>query len=166
MLKREDYSKGLENLGVSDIYGELTFEYKRRKNIKIRDLPQIGSSIDLFNYIYPVYENMAEEREMFYVVYINKSNRVLGRWLASLGSLDGTVVPVDMAVARALLLQAKAAFAVHNHPSGTLKPSVQDTNITEKLKRALNVHEIQLLDHLIIGQDGEYLSFQDEGLGI
>lgn len=102
--------------------------------------------------------------ETFKVLLLNNSNKPKGAFQVSTGGLTGTLV--DMRILFAVILKSLSTGIVlaHNHPSGTLKPSTADQDITGKIKNAAKLFDIKLLDHLIIAPDGQYFSFADEGL--
>ena len=103
------------------------------------------------------------EREEFRVIYLNNRHHVIGDETLFQGTLNGaTVHPREVARA-ALMRNAAAVIVAHNHPSGIAEPSQADTTLTVKLKDALNLVEIRLLDHLIVGA-GEFVSMSDRGL--
>ncbi|MDX1326985.1 MAG: JAB domain-containing protein, partial [Arenibacter sp.] len=99
----------------------------------------------------------------FWIVYLNNSNKVLFAGQQSKGGITGTLVDVRLVLKQALELGAVGLILAHNHPSGTLKPSEADKQITQKLKLASQALDIKVLDHIIITQK-EYFSFADEGL--
>ena len=101
--------------------------------------------------------------EEFWVIYLNNSNKVLTKLQMSKGGIAGTLVDVRLVLKKALELGAVALIVVHNHPSGTLKVSQSDKNITQKIKEASSALDIKLLDHIIITEN-DYISFADEGL--
>ena len=123
---------------------------------------QISGSKEVVSYIRPFWENI-DYCESMCVVLLSRGLRVLGfNWL-SRGGTGGTVVDVKMVAQIALLTNSYGLILVHNHPSGNLRPSEADKSITEKVKRALQLFEINLLDHIIISSESQ-LSFADEGL--
>jgi DNA repair protein RadC len=93
---------------------------------------------------------------------LNKANEIVAREKLSTGGMAGTVADVKMAFKIALDAKASAIIAVHNHPSGNLKPSEADIILTKKLKDAGRILDLPLLDHLIVSERG-YYSFADEG---
>jgi DNA repair protein RadC len=101
--------------------------------------------------------------EEFKILLLNRSNAVLGIIAASKGGISGTVTDVRIILQAALKSNASGLIVCHNHPSGNLNPSESDTKITQKIKEAGNIMDIQLLDHLIIN-DEDYYSFADNGL--
>jgi len=101
--------------------------------------------------------------EEFKILLMNRSNAVLGIIAVSKGGISGTVTDVRIILQAALKSNASGLIVCHNHPSGNLNPSESDTKITQKIKEAGNIMDIQLLDHLIIN-DEDYYSFADNGL--
>jgi len=101
--------------------------------------------------------------EMFKILLLNRSNAILGILTVSQGGISGTVTDVRIILQAALKSNSSGLIVCHNHPSGNLNPSESDTKITQKIKEAGNLMDIQLLDHLIIN-DEDYYSFADNGL--
>jgi len=99
--------------------------------------------------------------EEFWILYLNNSNKVIHKNQLSKGGITGTLVDVRLVLKNALEVGAVALILCHNHPSGTLKPSQADLNITKKLKVAALSLDISVLDHLIITENA-YYSFADE----
>ena len=107
--------------------------------------------------------NTIEMQEEVKVILLNRTNKVLGIYSLAKGGITACVVDVRIILSVALKTLATGIIMVHNHPSGNLKPSQDDLNITKKLKEACNILDIALLDHLIITKD-DYFRFADEGL--
>ena len=107
--------------------------------------------------------NSLNYKESFYALYLNRANKVLGYQLVSLGGISGTVVDVRCIYQAALKALAVNLIIAHNHPSGNNEPSDSDIKITQKLKEAGQLLDIQVIDHLILFQDG-YTSMADEGM--
>lgn len=103
------------------------------------------------------------KHEVFCVLFLDNRHRVLAFEELFQGTLNGTAVYPREVVKRALKHNAAAVILVHNHPSGVAEPSRADELLTTRLKEALNVVDIRLLDHLVIG-DGEMASFSERGL--
>jgi DNA repair protein RadC len=143
-------------------------------NIQIREvqvsyLPQKGTlyqiknSQSAYDYINRVYdESTIGLYEEFMVLLLNRANRVLGCLKLSKGGLTGTVVDLRILYGTALKAMASSIIIAHNHPSNNLTPSVEDKELTQKIKEAGQFLDINLLDHLILGTDGNYVSFTDE----
>ena len=94
---------------------------------------------------------------------LNRTNRVLGMVDISLGGIAGTIADPKVIFAAAIKSNACGIILVHNHPSGNLKPSHQDLDLTRKIKAGGQILDIGVMDHLIITSKG-YLSFTDEGM--
>ena len=139
---------------------EVTAVYKSKDDISN---VKIGSSRDVNDYIRSVYPVSIDIREAMVVLYLNNSNRTLGYSIASIGGITGTIVDVRLVLRDALLTQSTGLILIHNHPSGTLKPSQSDINITNKVKQAAELMDVKLLDHLILTEDS-YFSFADDGI--
>jgi DNA repair protein RadC len=101
--------------------------------------------------------------EVFGVVYLNKSNKVNHFEIVSSGGISGTVVDTRIILKKALENGATSIILCHNHPSGNLKPSKADEELTKKIKEAAKYHDIAVIDHLIVSEEG-YFSFSDEGI--
>lgn len=104
------------------------------------------------------------EQEVFAALYLDNRHRILTSLeIMFRGTLNGTAVYPREIVKRALALNAGAIVVVHNHPSGIAEPSCQDETLTERLKTALELVDIRLLDHIVVGA-GETVSFSERGL--
>jgi DNA repair protein RadC len=103
------------------------------------------------------------QHEEFWIIYLNNSNKVIQKNQLSKGGITGTLVDVRLVLKNALEVGATGLILVHNHPSGTLKPSDADKQITKKLKTASESLDIKVLDHLII-TESTYFSFADEAI--
>lgn len=134
---------------------------RRRKESGSSQLKKITSSQSVFHVMQPILGDLPHEE--FWVLYLNNSNTVLRKLQLSKGGITGTLVDVRLAFKSALELGAVAIILVHNHPSGTLKPSVADKNLTQKIKTAGESLDVKVLDHIIITEDA-YFSFADESL--
>jgi DNA repair protein RadC len=134
---------------------------RRRKESEPPKKLKIDSSKSAYEYIYQDLSDLPHEE--FYVVYLKRSNEVIEKMSLSKGGLAGTVVDVRIILKRAIELQASALVLFHNHPSGNLKPSGADLDITKKIIEAGKFMDISVLDHLIIGHN-KYLSLRDENL--
>lgn len=131
----------------------------------ISNKPIIHSSLDAYNILIPFYPiETLQLQEHFFVAFLNRYNRVLGVLHLSSGGITGTVADIRLIFGTALKAAASGIIISHNHPSGNLKISSMDKDITQKMRAAGELLEIKLLDHIIIGHDGEFLSFSDEGL--
>ena len=134
---------------------------RRRRGADALERKKITSSVSVFELMQPVIGDLPHEE--FWIVYLNNSNKVIQKNQLSKGGITGTLVDVRLALKTALEVSATAIILVHNHPSGTLKPSQADKDLTTKLKTAGQSLHITVLDHLIITENA-YFSFADEHL--
>lgn len=134
---------------------------RRRQSTQVREKQVIRSSRDFFDYMYPEMSDLRHEE--FYVLYLNRANRPITFKQISTGGVSGTVADVKIILKHAIELLASSICAFHNHPSGNLKPSQADIELTRKIREAGKLVDVLLLDHLIIG-DKNYYSFADEGM--
>ncbi|MGY0394139.1 MULTISPECIES: DNA repair protein RadC [unclassified Fusobacterium] len=102
-------------------------------------------------------------REEFKVLFVNNFNVLTGSETLFTGTIDKSAVYPREILERALFYKAKGVIFAHNHPSGNIRPSKQDIQITEHMKEVLELVEIKLLEHIIVTRDG-YFSFLEEGL--
>ncbi len=109
-------------------------------------------------------ENTITFQEEFKVLYLNRANKVIGAYQGFKGGITGVVVDTRIIFSIALKCLAVTVIVAHNHPSGNLTPSEEDKDLTRKLKSAGKFLDINVLDHLILSPQGEYLSFADEGM--
>ncbi len=135
-------------------YRNIVKASKRAKIITSKDAEMVLRSIwtDNINFC-----------ESFYLICLNRSNRVLGYIKLSQGGLTGTVVDVRHIFAIALKANSCSIIVGHNHPSENLKPSEQDIQLTKKIKEVGKLLEIPLLDHIILTNESHF-SFADEGI--
>ncbi|GGG55807.1 DNA repair protein RadC [Croceivirga lutea] len=133
---------------------------RRRRGEEATIISKITSSKDVFELLQPILGELPHEE--FWIIYLNNANKVLFKEQLSKGGITGTLVDVRLVMKNTLEQGAVGLILAHNHPSGTLKPSSADKQLTQKLKQAADVLDVKVLDHLIITQNA-YLSFADEG---
>ncbi len=134
---------------------------RRRRAEEAVELKKITSSKATFELMQPIIGELPHEE--FWVLYLNNSNKVLSKSQQGKGGITGTLVDVRLVFKTAFELGATSLILCHNHPSGNLKPSEADKKLTQKLKIAGKNLEIQVLDHIIITENG-YFSFADEDI--
>lgn len=126
---------------------------------------QIKSSQDAYKVLKDVWDSdLIAYQEAFLVLLLNRSNRVLGYRFISTGGVSSTIVDAKHIFGLAVKCNASNIILAHNHPSSNTKPSQADLNLTRKLKKAGNLLDVEVLDHLIITPDLYYYSFADEGV--
>ncbi len=129
-------------------------------NIGKKDLATVKGKTELLNYLRS--DIGFKNTEEFKVIYLSSSNRLIGEETLFRGTIDRSVVYPRLIVERALKYPTKGIIFAHNHPSGDLKPSRKDIELTHELKDLLEILDIKLLDHIIIS-DEDYFSFYDNG---
>lgn len=134
---------------------------RRRKETAEPEVVKITTSTDAFEILLPVFADLNHEE--FWILILNQANYVIGTQLISKGGMAGTVADPKIIFKTALEHNAAYVILAHNHPSGNLKPSQQDTSITKKLVEAGKMLDLYVLDHLIVTNKLFY-SFADHGL--
>lgn len=141
------------------------YQYKW-KVVKVNDSAMPTVKIDASNAAYeilkPEYEKLDEFREHFLITGLDRANNVIGTIVASSGGLHGTVVDVRIIMKHLIEMLACGVILSHNHPSGNLKPSNADDRITNQIREACKIMEVNLLDHLIVTANNFY-SYADNG---
>ncbi|MEO8088515.1 MAG: DNA repair protein RadC [Bacteroidota bacterium] len=134
---------------------------RRRKTDDILKRDQIVTSKDAVDIFQPMLGDNAHEE--FWILFLNRANFVTGKHNVSSGGMTGTVVDPKMIFKAALDAKAVSIILCHNHPSGNVKPSQQDIDLTKKIVAAGKLMEISVLDHVIVAQSA-FFSFADEGM--
>lgn len=144
-----------------DITGyALELIFKRRH---FDEMDTISKAEDATRYLRDRIEvGILNHKEYVWVILLTQANRVLGHKMISAGKTSATSISFKEIAQVALLSNACALILIHNHPSGQLKPSSADFDITKKAKKVLNLVDTMLLDHIIVTQEG-YYSFSDDG---
>lgn len=110
----------------------------------------------------PEFENRMEYQEVFAAVYLDNANNILCHQIIGIGSISGAMTDIRIIFSTALKTLCTSLVLCHNHPSGTLRASKADFDLTKKVKEAGKLFDIQVLDHIILTKNG-YMSFADEG---
>lgn len=134
---------------------------RRRAAQEVPEKIQISKSEDTFRILHPYLGDL--QTEEFWAIFLNQNNRVLAKTKLTSGGINQSVVDVRILFKTALENFATGIIVAHNHPSGNLKPSQDDINITKIIFEAGKVLNIKLLDHIIITQNS-WLSFAEENL--
>ncbi len=135
-----------------------------RSKVRASQRPKVSCADDAYRLLLHHWDiDKLDLLEEFKVLLLNRANRVLGLVPISSGGIAGTIADPKLIFAAALKAGASSIIAVHNHPSGNMKPSEADIKLTRKLKEAGTFLDLPLLDHLIITAEN-YFSFADEGL--
>jgi DNA repair protein RadC len=143
-------------------YKSNSVTYRLVKEPTIISKIKVTCSTDIAGYMRDVYNDI-EIQESFYIVLLNTSNNTLGHQLISKGGIDSAIVDVRLIAKYAIDSLCSSIILVHNHPSGNKNPSSADINVTKKVKDAMKLFDISVLDHVILTEDS-YYSFADEYL--
>ncbi|HEY0262363.1 MAG TPA: DNA repair protein RadC [Chitinophagales bacterium] len=132
---------------------------RRRQSSEALEKPKLLSSKDSFHFAQQFLADLPHEK--FLLICLNTRNQILHHEILSSGGVSGTVVDLRMVLKIAIEKLASGIIVAHNHPSGNVRPSLEDDKLTKQLKEAAKLMNILLQDHLIIG-NGTYFSFADE----
>jgi len=132
-----------------------------RREVSEKKLDVVIASRDVAEYLRAQYK--FKQHEIFAVLYLNRANKIKHSEIISEGGITGTVADPRIILKKALENDAVSIILCHNHPSGSLKPSRADEELTKKINEAASYFDIKVLDHIIVSEEG-YYSFADEGL--
>ena len=152
----------IKGIGQAKAISLLTaFEIGRRiRSEKVEIRPYIQNSMDVVNLMQAKIAYL--DHEEFWVIYLNNANLILKTIQISKGGITSTEVDTRLVIQEALILKATQIILCHNHPSGSIKPSRADMNLTKKINKAAHIMDIALVDHIIIHRE-MYYSFAEEG---
>ncbi len=134
---------------------------RRRHSADILNKHKVTSSKEIAEYLKTNLKDYSHE--VFAVIFLNRANKINHFEIVSQGGLTGTVADTRVILKKAVECAATSLILSHNHPSGNLKPSRQDEELTQKIKQAAAFLDIKVLDHVIVSDEG-YFSFADEGM--
>jgi DNA repair protein RadC len=152
--------KGIGEVKAITIAAALELGRRRQFSDLVKRDDVTGAS-DVFRLMLPTLIDLPHEE--FWVVLLNQASHVIGKHRISTGGVGGVLVDAKMVFRPAIEALASSLILVHNHPSGQLKPSLQDQELTAKLRQAGKTLDINVADHLIIAHSG-YYSFVEEGI--
>jgi len=152
--------KGIGEAKAIKIRAAMELSHRRRET-NPKQLDKINTSRSVFEIMQPLLGHLPHEE--FWVLYLNNSNKILAKTQLSIGGMTSAIVDVRIVLKQALEHSATAIILVHNHPSGSLKPSVSDKELTQKFIGAAESLDIKVLDHIIVTEK-TYFSFADESL--
>ncbi len=159
-LKELQKIKGIGNAKAIIISAALELG-RRRHTSKPLEKTSICNSQEIAAYLKTTLKDFSYE--VFAVIFLNRANKIKHFEIVSRGGITGTVADPRLILKKAIEAEATSIILSHNHPSGNLKPSRADEEITNKIKQAAAYLDIKVLDHIIVSEDG-YYSFADEGI--
>ena len=133
---------------------------KRRQMETPEERPDLGTATRIYNHMHPAMQDL--DVEEFWVLLMNQHYRLIKKVRISHGGITETAVDIRIIIKEAVLANATILAVCHNHPSGSLKPSSQDDDLTKGIKRACELMRIHFQDHVII-TDGHYYSYHESG---
>ena len=152
--------KGIGEAKAVTIAAALELGRRRQATASI-EKAVVTSSADVATYLQTSLKDY--KHEVFAVIFLNRANKINDFKIISEGGITGTVADPRIILKKALEQDAVSIILCHNHPSGSLKPSRADEELTTKIKEAAKYFDIKVLDHLIVSDDG-YYSFADDGI--
>ncbi|MBE6259505.1 MAG: DNA repair protein RadC [Prevotella sp.] len=134
---------------------------KRRQMETPEERPDVGTATLIYNHMHPVLQDL--DVEEFWLLLMNQNHRLIKKMRISHGGITEVSVDIRIIMREAVLCNSTILAVCHNHPSGSLRPSKMDDELTNSLVKACNLMRIRFLDHVII-TDGAYYSYHEEGL--
>jgi DNA repair protein RadC len=133
---------------------------KRRQMEKPEERPDLGTATKIYNHMHPVLQDF--DVEEFWLLLMNQNKRLIKQVRISHGGITETAVDIRIIMREAVLANATIIAVCHNHPSGNLRPSQYDNDLTSQLQRACQLMRIHFMDHVIL-TDGSYFSYRETG---
>ncbi len=133
---------------------------KRRQMEKAEECPDLGTATKIYNHMHPVLQD--SDVEEFWLLLMNQNHRLIKKLRISHGGITEVSVDIRIIMREAVLANATILAVCHNHPSGNLRPSTADNDLTNQLQRACQLMRIHFMDHVII-TDGNYFSYNETG---
>ena len=133
---------------------------KRRQMEKAEERPDLGTATKIYNHMHPVLQDC--DVEEFWLLLMNQNNRLIKKVRISHGGITEVSVDIRIIMREAVLANATIIAVCHNHPSGNLRPSTADNDLTNQLQRACQLMRIHFMDHVIL-TDGNYFSYRETG---
>lgn len=133
---------------------------KRRQMETPEERPDLGTATRIYNHMHPLMQDL--DVEEFWLLLMNQNHRLIKKIRISHGGITEVSVDIRIIMREAVLANATILAVCHNHPSGSLRPSEQDNQLTTQLQQACNTMRIRFLDHVIV-TDGDYFSYRESG---
>jgi len=157
-MKRRDLNN--INLFTANL-SEIDISYRNR--VKYSEMPKISNSQDAEGILRNIWDHSIDHVEVFYILCLNRANKVVGWAKISHGGVEGTVADPKVIFQVAIKSNSSAIILCHNHPSGNLEPSEADIRLTKNMKEAGELLRINVIDHIILTSEN-YYSFADENM--
>ena len=134
---------------------------KRRQMEKVEERPELGTATWIYNHMHPLMQDL--DVEEFWILLMNQDHRLIKKMRIAHGGISEVSVDIRIIIREAVLCNATIIAACHNHPSGSIRPSQQDNQLTQSLSKACSLMRLKFMDHVIVA-DGHYYSYHEEGL--
>lgn len=157
-----DYKALLVIEGIGERKAKTIFVGTQYPGIQKQSTKQIKCSRDIADAFASKLTSLPYEE--FHVAYLSRTNKIIKTVKISQGGVSGTVTDIRIILKHGINCLSSAMILAHNHPSGNLNPSQADKKITNKITEAAKYMDISVLDHVIIGTDGTFFSFADQGM--
>lgn len=133
---------------------------KRRALEKAKERNSFNTPADIYNYMHPLMQDL--DTEEFWILLMNQNFKLIKAVRISHGGITETAVDIRIIMREAILAGATILAASHNHPSGNTRPSRQDDQLTERIRKACDIMRIYFMDHVVV-TDGAYYSYREQG---
>ncbi|UCE95067.1 MAG: DNA repair protein RadC [Flavobacteriaceae bacterium] len=164
ILSKTSFQNLLKYKGIGKVKASVIIAALELGKRSLQSKPGSGRKLNNSNLVFEIMQPLIGdlEHEEFWILLLNNSNTLIHKWRLSKGGITATLVDVRLIYKKALEFGATSIILCHNHPSGNLRPSKADVNLTRKVKNGGGILDIQILDHIII-TERSYFSFADEG---
>lgn len=133
---------------------------KRRQHEKPEERPDLGTATRIYNHMHPLLQDL--DVEEFWLLLMNQNQRLIKKVRIAHGGISEVTVDIRIIIREAVLCNATILAVCHNHPSGSLRPSQADNDLTRSIQQACTIMRIKFLDHVIV-TDGSYFSYHEAG---
>ena len=161
-LNKLESIKGIGRIKAIEILATIELGKRINNEVSITDMISCTNPITIINYFNYLFKGKLQEE--FYVIYLNSKKKYLDKLKLFIGSINTSIAHPREIFKNAYLLSASFIICIHNHPSGDATPSIQDIELTKKLKEIGHIHAIELIDHIIIGNNNYYSFYEDNNV--
>ena len=155
--------EGMSKIKAIELSAALELGRRVYENDNYKELVYLTDPASIINYFHNLYKDV--KQELFYVLYLDNGKKYIDKKLLFKGTVNFSLVHPREVFKEAYLMSASYIICIHNHPSGDATPSKNDIELTRRLKQIGDIHGINLLDHIIIGDTNYYSFYEDNNLG-
>lgn len=161
-LNKLQQQKGIGKVKAIEIMAIIELSKRMNTEVSLSEMISCTNPITIINYFNYLFKE--KKQEEFYVIYLNNKKKYLDKKRLFIGSINSSIAHPREIFKNAYLLSASFIICIHNHPSGDATPSREDIEITRKLKEIGHIHAIELIDHIIIGNNNYYSFYEDNNV--